>query len=162
MIDAAFPMTVVAADRLEKSLYELQELYRKHREYIRVKHKISSLEMDIIQLVVQGNRPKMKDVGRRFGVKLSTLTSVIDKMEEQKLVKRTPSRDDRRVVFLEVTRKGQKIFEDYSQYIATISRSVHTSMTEADFSAFVEGLELMSQLVATEPVLIPVQESVLA
>ena len=50
----------LALDRLEKSLFEMSDVFRKHREYIRTKHKISSLEMEIIQLVILDGMKKMK------------------------------------------------------------------------------------------------------
>lgn len=138
---------VPAVDRLEKSLYDLNDVYRKHQEYIKTKYKISGLEMEIIQLIVMEGKKKMKDIGKHFNVKLSTLTSIIDKIERQRLVKRENSKDDRRVVFLEITPKGKKLYNDYSNYIKVISQLMLNSMEEKQFSAFIEGLEKMSAFV---------------
>lgn len=140
----------VAVERLEKSLYELNEVYRKHQDYIKTKYKISALEMEIIQLIVLDGKKKMKEVGEHFNVKLSTLTSIIDKIERQRLVKRVNSKEDRRVVYLEVTQKGNKLYKDYSNYIQVISQLMQQSMKQENFSAFVEGLEKMSEFVVSQ------------
>ncbi len=139
-----------AVERLEKSLYELNEVYRKHQDYIKTKYKISALEMEIIQLIVLDGKKKMKEVGEHFNVKLSTLTSIIDKIERQRLVKRVNSKEDRRVVYLEVTQKGNKLYKDYSNYIQVISQLMQQSMKQEKFSAFVEGLEKMSEFVVSQ------------
>ena len=138
----------LAVERLEKSLFDLSDVYRKHREYIKVKHKVSALEMEIIQYIALDGKKKMKEIGEHFNTKLSTLTSIIDKIEKQRLVKRVNSREDRRVVFLDITRKGQKLFHEYNQHIQVMSEMMRKSMNDAHFSAFIQGLEKMSELVA--------------
>ena len=134
-------------NKLEKSLYDLSDIYRKHQQYIKVKYKISALEMEILQLIVLQGPKKMKEIGEHFQIKLSTLTSIIDKIEQQKLVKRVNSKEDRRVVFLEVARKGARIYDNYSRYIHRISQVMKNSMDENLFFAFVEGIEKMSEAV---------------
>jgi DNA-binding MarR family transcriptional regulator len=47
----------------------------------------------------------MKAISEAFHIKLSTLTSIIDKAEGNRIVRRVNSKKDRRVVFLETTKK---------------------------------------------------------
>ncbi|MEO0472785.1 MAG: MarR family transcriptional regulator [Bacteroidota bacterium] len=136
-----------AVKRLETQLFNLADVFRKHQEYIKTKYKISSLEMEIIQLIVNQGKKKMKEIGQHFNIKLSTLTSIIDKIERQKLVKRVNSKDDRRVVFLEVTKKGQTLHMNYSKYIQSVASDLENVMDQGAFMSFVEGLEKMSDLV---------------
>jgi DNA-binding MarR family transcriptional regulator len=138
----------LAVERLEKSLFDLSDVYRKHQEYIKTKHKVSALEMEIIQYIVLDGKKKMKEIGEHFNTKLSTLTSIIDKIEKQNLVKRVNSLEDRRVVFLDITKKGQKLYRDYNQHIRVLSNMMRETMNDDRFSAFVQGLEKMSQLVS--------------
>ncbi len=137
----------LSVERLEKSLRTLSDVYRKHQEYIKAKYKISALEMEIIQLVVLDGRKKMKEIGQYFNVKLSTLTSIIDKIERQKLVKRVNSSTDRRVVYLEVTKKGQRLYENYGLYLSSIAQRMRNSIDEGEFNALVNGLETMTSTV---------------
>jgi DNA-binding MarR family transcriptional regulator len=52
----------------------------------------------------------MKIFGQQFGLKFSRLTSAVDVLEEELgLVKRKPSKDDRRVVNLSITNKGKNL-----------------------------------------------------
>ncbi|MEZ4824690.1 MAG: MarR family transcriptional regulator [Bacteroidia bacterium] len=134
----------LALEKLEKSLSDMSDVYRKHRQYIKTKHQISSLEMEIIQLVIRDGMKKMKEIGQHFNIKLSTLTSIIDKIEEQNLVRRTNSRDDRRVVYLEATRKGQKVFDEYNQYIQAMSLFMSNSLNPDQIQAFMDGIDQIS------------------
>ncbi|RMG28538.1 MAG: MarR family transcriptional regulator [Bacteroidetes bacterium] len=136
-----------SVERLERSFYDLNDVYRKHREYIKTKYRINALEMEIIQLIVLDGKKKMKEIGDYFNIKLSTLTSIIDKIERQKLVKRVNGKHDRRVVYLEVSKKGEKLYADYSRYLHVVSQLMRRSLASEQFDAFVTGLEKMSEIV---------------
>lgn len=134
-------------ERLERNLFELSDVYRKHREYIKVKYNVSSLEMEIIQLIILEGKKKMKEIGEYFRIKLSTLTSIIDKIEKQKYVKRVNSKEDRRVVYLDITPKGEKLYGEFSEYIHVMYDMMQQSMAAEDFDAFYAGLDKISELV---------------
>ena len=138
--------TGTPVERLQRSLYELNDVYRKHADYIKTKYKISALEMEIIQFVILDGRKKMKEIGEHFNIKLSTLTSIIDKIERQKLVKRVNSKEDRRVVYLEATKKGQRLYTDYSRYLKIVSQMMKRNLNEDLFGAFIKGLEKVSEI----------------
>ncbi|MEM6628675.1 MAG: MarR family winged helix-turn-helix transcriptional regulator [Bacteroidota bacterium] len=130
-------------DRLINCMTSLNEIRRKHHHYIKTKYKITGMEMEIIQwLFIEGPR-KMKEIGENFNIKLSSLTSVIDKIERQKLVYRKNSKDDRRVVFLDVSEKGKRLYRDYSDYLKVLSHLMKKEMNERDFEAFILGIEKM-------------------
>ncbi|MEL6632475.1 MAG: MarR family transcriptional regulator [Bacteroidota bacterium] len=137
-------------DQLEQHLFTLSDIYRKHQEYIKAKHKITGLEMEIIQLVIMEGPQKMKDIGKRFNVKLSTLTSIIDKIEKQRLVKRVNSKEDRRVVFLEVSKKGEKLFDSYRRYLNVIAQMMCRHLGQEHIQALSKGMELMSSYVTSQ------------
>ena len=133
-------------ERLEEGLLQLGDVYRKHQSYIKTKYQISALEMEIIQLVDLEGPKRMKDIGGYFDVKLSTLTSVVDKIEKQGLVKRVNSQEDRRVVLLQVSRKGKKLHDQYQRYLHVIALLTHRNMNPNEFSGFLEGLEKISEI----------------
>ncbi len=136
--------------RLEKSLYDLADIYRKHQSYIKLKYKITALDMEILQLVVIEGPKKMKEIGEHFQVKLSTLTSIIDKIERSRLVKRVNSRNDRRVVHLQATPKGKKVYGDYSNHIQLVAERLQNSLDAQQFSALLTGMDKLSQYVSPE------------
>jgi DNA-binding MarR family transcriptional regulator len=128
-------------ERLEQSLIALRDVFRKHQRYIKDHFKISELEMEILQYVALNGRKKMKEIGEAFNIKLSTLTSIVDKIERQKLVKRINSKTDRRAVYLDLTPKGKKIHEKYSHYIHVMALLMKRSIHPENFPVFVEELE---------------------
>ena len=128
-------------ERLELSHIALRDVFRKHQRFIKDHFKISEQEMEILQFVALNGPRKMKEIGEAFNIKLSTLTSIIDKIEAQKLVKRVNSRTDRRAVYLDLTAKGKKVYDQYSHYIHVMAMLMKRSIQPDHFSIFVEELE---------------------
>lgn len=133
-------------ERLEKSLIALRDVFRNHQRYIKDNFKISELEMEILQFVALQGRRKMKDIGEAFNIKLSTLTSIVDKIERQKFVKRINSRTDRRAVYLDLTPKGRRLYEKYSHYIHVMALLMKRTIQKDNFGVFVDELEKITQM----------------
>lgn len=108
-------------NKLEAAILAVNHFFRVQEDHIQSKHGISSLEMDILQLVSRQGPMKMKDISQHYSLKLSTLTSVVDKAEKTGILMRRPSMDDRRVVLVEPSDSGRVIFRDY---LAHIQRSL--------------------------------------
>lgn len=49
------------------------------------------------------------DLSRYLNVTPSNITGIIDRLEEQEIVKRVPKKTDRRTVFIELTEKGKSL-----------------------------------------------------
>ncbi|MEM7658279.1 MAG: MarR family winged helix-turn-helix transcriptional regulator, partial [Bacteroidota bacterium] len=97
--------------QLEKSLILLNQIMRKHRQHVQDQFNISALEMELTHFVSTKGPQKMKEVSAHFDIKLSTLTSVIDKAERKKILKRTNSLTDRRVFYLDTSPKKTTPFQ---------------------------------------------------
>lgn len=131
---------------LEKALISLHQVLRQQAEYIQHTYQISRLEMDLIGFVVAKGPQKMKDVSDHFHVKLSTLTSIIDKAERKRILKRVASKEDRRVVFLDVTRKGKNIHQDFEQYLKQATEKLEEQMDPVAFGQFVSGIDTLAKI----------------
>ena len=119
---------------------------RKHRTNIEGQFQVSALEMELLQFVVKNGPQKMKAVSENFDIKLSTLTSIIDKAEKRKVLKRVNSRVDRRVVFLEATRKGEKLFTAYRKSLHELASEMKNLLTDGQLNQLVTGIELFNEL----------------
>ncbi|MEM6632974.1 MAG: MarR family winged helix-turn-helix transcriptional regulator [Bacteroidota bacterium] len=137
----AMPLT----QRLHRSFMDLNEVQRKHYQYIKARYNVSGIEMEIIQWIVLNGKKKMKEISEHFNVKFSTLTNIVDKIEAQKYVARKNSKEDRRVVYLEVSKKGQRLYENYTKHIQVMAQLMSQEMENDHFDILVEGLEKMAE-----------------
>ena len=53
-----------------------------------------------------------KDLGERMDIKESTVARLLDRMEDEGLIKRTKGREDRRVTYIKLTDKGRERIEE--------------------------------------------------
>lgn len=133
-------------DRLEASLFQLSDVIQKHQEIVQNRFKVSSVEIDILKLLDSEGDKKMKDIGERVRVKLSNLTNIIDRLENQKLVKRVNSKTDRRSIFVHISTKGKKLLSDYGDFLRELSTRMQQVMQDDQFTILVDGLEKISQV----------------
>lgn len=67
---------------------------------------ISMVELSILQVVEIHPSCMLKEIGNQLDLPKSTLTSAINRLEMKNLVKRTPSKEDKRAYNLELTPDG--------------------------------------------------------
>ena len=66
-------------------------------------------QFDIIATLGNTRGMTSKELGQKTLITKGTLTGVIKTLQSQKLIKRTPHRDDRRRVSISLTAKGTKV-----------------------------------------------------
>ena len=75
---------------------------------------ISPRQAGILRLIATTPRCNQQDLARHLGVLPSQMVLLLDELSEKKLVKRQRSREDRRVSFVRLTNKGERLMEKLS------------------------------------------------
>lgn len=127
--------------RLESVLNELVLAFNHRRLSILNRYNVSEMDVEIIKYLEESDLKKMKEIGEYFNIKLSTLTSTIDKLEKNKLVKRKNSKEDRRVIFIRPTAKGQNLLADLSGMMKSLSEKMTADAKPDEFTSMIGGLE---------------------
>lgn len=84
------------------------ELLRKMGEKVDGTH----AERIALLVIVEADEPlKMSDLAMQVGMSRGAVTSMVDRLVDQRLVKRVHSTQDRRVVTLEATAAGRKVID---------------------------------------------------
>ncbi len=129
--------------RLESVVNKLILSLHKKKTSILDSYKVTEMEVEIIAFLQEQEMQKMKEVGEHFNIKLSTLTSTIDKLEKNKLVKRKNSKEDRRVIYIRPTAKGISLLHDLEAYTRDMAEEVTNDMKPNDYAILLGGLEKM-------------------
>ena len=97
-----------------------------------------------------------KRLAAALKVTQSNLTGVIDRLVEQNMVSRTENPDDRRMVLLQVTDKGEALVSDLRERrISHLSQAL-SDLSPEDLDFIVRGLSLLARVTETQN-----QESIL-
>lgn len=81
-------------------------------------------ELKIIEILGKGGSLIMTDVAERALLSVSTVTSIMDSLVEKNLVRRERSEQDRRVVWVELTREGRKVYQELLEFHLRIVRGM--------------------------------------
>ena len=77
---------------------------------------------------------------RAFGHRRSTLTSILDRLEERKLIERTSDARDRRTFVVSLTRNGRAAAKRAVDHLAAFERQALQDVPAADLRTFLRVL----------------------
>lgn len=98
----------------------------------------------LAQLARHGPTP-IATLHREFGHKRSTLTNILDRLEQRKLVRRKLNPDDRRSFLVSLTASGERAANRVTAVLDGLERDVRSAVSDRD----VRGLDAVATALAT-------------
>ena len=117
--------------------------YNYRRQSILDSFNVIETDVEIIRFLESEEQKKMKELGEKFQIKLSTLTSIIDKLEKSKLVKRKNAKKDRRVILIHTTPNAKKLLFELEHTTNGLEKAIEKDMSDKERKAIVKGLNLI-------------------
>lgn len=118
---------------LKASQYILDVLKKDMR-----KKGLSENEFTVLELLFNRGQQPIQQIGKRILIPSSSLTYVIDRLEEKGLVERTHNPEDRRIIYAMITKAGiekmDEVFPDHSQKIADMFQE----LSEDEIETFIQ------------------------
>jgi MarR family transcriptional regulator, organic hydroperoxide resistance regulator len=104
------------------------------------------LKMTIAQLksiffIAAKGKTNFKKLADALGVTPPNITGIIDRLVEQGLVSRTENAEDRRIMLLQVTEKGQELVDNLHENKYHKMRNLMINMSEDELKAMMTGLK---------------------
>jgi DNA-binding MarR family transcriptional regulator len=81
-----------------------------------------------------------------FGLRGSTATSVLDRLEERELIVRQPNREDRRSFLVELTARGRRIAERVQQDVDALEAAIAKRVTRAQEEGFRAVIDAVAEV----------------
>ena len=114
------------------------------REHLRVKHGTTLPRFDVMAaLWRRRDGVTMSELSRMLLVSNGNATTVVDRLEADGLVRRTPSEADRRTLFVALTPEGLTAYEGLAAGHEAEVGKVFASVSEADLDTMTEILKRM-------------------
>ena len=82
----------------------------------------------------------IRELAKKTSLEKSTLTSMLDRLEEAGYLSRVPSKRDRRKILIELTEKDRVLREAYAQVSAEMTELFYHGFTTAEIDEFEEYL----------------------
>ncbi|HPE24147.1 MarR family winged helix-turn-helix transcriptional regulator [Albidovulum sp.] len=116
------------------------------REYLRVEHGTTLPRFDVMAaLFRRRDGVTMSELSRMLLVSNGNATAVVDRLEAEGLVRRTPSETDRRTVYVALTETGLASFETLAADHERAVDAIFSALSEDDLDRLTEVMKRMGK-----------------
>ena len=102
---------------------------------------VNQAEAHVLAHLASAGESTIGQVHRAFGHKRSTLTSILDRLEERNLIERSSDARDRRTFVVSLTRTGRAAARRVVDHLAAFERQALQGVPATDLRAFLRVLE---------------------
>ncbi len=102
---------------------------------------LSITEIHVIEAIGIGQERNMSSVARDLDITIGTLTIAINNLLRKGYVNRTRSEEDRRIVLISLTQKGESAFRHHSQFHDEMIRTTISRLSEEEIKVLISALE---------------------
>lgn len=122
---------------LMKASKTLQEVVKKDIAY----HGMKTSDFAVLEALYHKGRQTIKQISEAVLINTGSITYVIDKLEKNDLLRRTNCKEDRRVIFIEITDKGKQLMDEiFPKHQAKIEE-IFSDIPEEDVRILIESLK---------------------
>ena len=126
-----------------RRLIQAKELYTKE---LNKKYHVSASQLNCLLALYETGPMPPSQIARHIMVKSSTVTGIIDRLEQKGLVERTRTSRDRRVITVELTDAGTSLAENAPPPIQQKILEGLKRLPEKDMRKIVRGLTMLTQM----------------
>jgi DNA-binding MarR family transcriptional regulator len=119
-------------DELRRFIEALSNRFKQTEELFATRLEVSERELALLRTLAEDGPMITKALGGRFGVPVSTMTGLVDRMEKRGLVRRIRGRRDRRAIELEATPAGALALKEHARILEAVARGILEALPERD------------------------------
>jgi DNA-binding MarR family transcriptional regulator len=99
----------------------------------------------ILQTLLMHRESRMNDLARFLGLTKANVSGLVDRLAKKGLIARRQGENDRRVVIVRLTAKGQKVARGLAKAHRQGLTKMMRRVRQQDLKVFIETLELMAE-----------------
>jgi MarR family transcriptional regulator, 2-MHQ and catechol-resistance regulon repressor len=122
---------------LLKANKTLEELIKKDIS----SHGMRTSDFTVLEALYHKGQQTIKQITQAVLINTGSITYVIDKLEKKGLLERTPCKDDRRVVYIQLTDQGIKLMEEIFPLHQQVIESVFEDVTDEEKKIVIDALK---------------------
>ena len=111
-------------DNLKKFLFP--------EEWLAIDLKLSKTELFALLYLTRKEQTTMSELADTIGVPLSTATGLVDRLVRKSYVQRVRSEEDRRIVMLALTEKGERLVDEFKDIMSRYMSRIMEGLTKEE------------------------------
>ena len=133
------------SERLCYSIYSTQKLVNKFYQQALAPFQLTYTQYIVLETLWEDERLSLGEIGQRVGLESNTLTPLLKRLEEKKLILRRHPAADNRQLIIRLSAKGKRLHEQVEEHL----RICFMSVEGFDFEKAKEIITLNNQLKQT-------------
>ena len=105
---------------------------------------LSVTENHIIEAIGKDREMTMTEVAKDLDITVGTLTTAINRLIKKEYVERRRIEEDRRVVLIKLTNKGEMAFDSHAQFHDYMIKSIIQELPETEETVLITSLKRMT------------------
>jgi len=107
-------------------------------------------QLSVISMLEKHGEQKVSELSLKMGLSDSTVSGILDRLEQKDILKRERTKDDRRVVKISLTGKSQKFCKDFRRKKEKYFTQLLKNLSEQEIKDIIKGLEILNHALAEE------------
>ncbi len=133
-----------------KLLKEIIHILKKNMIKACGKSGLTSSQAMVVGILNGSGKMKINELSRSLGFTNSTLSGIIDRLEKHKIVERSRSKEDRRVVYASLSSKFDEFHQDYRSKANKNIEKIIKKGTPEEIDAIMNGLNVLKRLLTSK------------
>lgn len=121
------------------------QLKRKMDKEMNENYNLTKTQSLVLSYINSNKEIYQKDIEKRFSIRRSTATEILNLMEKRNLIKRIPSKIDKRLNIIEITEEGLKLEKIGKEKIKELEKQMTKSLTKEEKKELIRLLEKVEQ-----------------
>lgn len=110
-----------------------------------------SAQIFAIVSIAEHGRCSFTELSEKLKVSAPTVTGIVDRLAKSGHVRRVPSKDDRRVIHVELTAKGQKVARELRKVIEKKWAAIIENLPQKDAENYLRILKKIREQIESHP-----------
>lgn len=102
---------------------------------------LTNNDMHIIEAIGLGDGNNMSTIARKLGITVGSLTTSMNSLVNKKYAVRERSEEDRRIVYIRLTPKGEKAYHHHAEFHKKMVEAVVENLSEEEIPVLTKALD---------------------
>ena len=104
-------------------------------------YQLNTSEFGVLELLYNRGKQPIQSIANRMLMANSSMTYVIDKLEDKKMITRTQDEVDKRITMIDLTAEGHQFFSSiFPNHVQTLS-NIYQCLTPEELTVLIESLK---------------------
>ena len=107
---------------------------------------LTNNDMHVIEAIGLGEGRNMSSIAKKLNITVGTLTTAVNSLVNKKYAVRRRSEEDRRVVFVSLTEKGERAYRHHEDYHRQMTRAILEKLEAEELPVLVKTLDALDRV----------------